>query len=133
MLLLRVKHTDKRPLLEHQYVDAAEALRAGGVTHNVDQSIDCVQAPEQIVVLAIAAREERGEVRESNALEAVDPLEAFERARILRADAVDQNFIQLTDLARACHREGQHVPERETKIVDQHLAPRVGMPLRRVE
>ena len=61
------------------------------------------------------------------------PLEALERAGVLRADAVDQDLVELADLARAGHRERQHVPEREAEIVDQHFAARVGMPLRRIE
>ena len=61
------------------------------------------------------------------------PVEAAERARVLRADAVDQNFVELADLLPARDREGQHVPERKAEIVDQHLAPRIGMPSGRIE
>src|SRR5262245_47372822 len=53
--------------------------------------------------------------------------------RILRADAVDQNFVKLADLARTRHRKRQHVPERKAEIIDQYLPARLRMPLGRIE
>ena len=52
---------------------------------------------------------------------------------VLRADAVDQDLVELAHVAPAGHREGQHVPERKAEIVDQHLAPRLRVPVRRIE
>ena len=65
----------------------------------------------------------------ADALEAADALKALERTRVLRADAVDQDLVELAHLVRADHWEGQHVPEREAEIVDQHLTARLGMPI----
>src|SRR5262249_49174838 len=92
-----------------------------------------VQPAEQIIVLTIGPRQERSEMSEADPFEAPDPLETLERARVLRTDAIDQDLVELTYLARADHREGQHVPEWEAEIVDQHLAPRLGAPFSRIE
>ena len=47
---------------------------------DVDQAIDRMQAPEQIVVLPIGAREERREMGKANAAQTLDAVEAAERA-----------------------------------------------------
>src|SRR5215470_1895947 len=70
---------------------------------------------------------------EADAFEALDPVEALERAGVLRADAVDQDLVELAQLARAGDRKSQHVPERKAEIVDQHLAARLWVPLGRVQ
>src|SRR5262245_17713190 len=132
--LLDVEHACEAALLQRQHVDqVVRAVDARGVADDVDQPLERMQAAEQVVVLAIGAREKRGEVTEADALEALDPGEALERAGVLRADAVDQDLVELADLARAADRERQHVPERKAEIVDQHLAPRLRMPKRRIE
>ena len=133
MRRLGVDNARKAAPLERRHVETLRGFAAGGVADDVDEAVERVQAAEQIIVLAIAARKERGEMAESHALETVDPVEAGQRAGVLRADAVDQNLVELADLARAGHREGQHVPEREAEIIDQNLAPGVRMPFRGIE
>ena len=92
-----------------------------------------MQAAEQVVVLAIGAREERREMRKPDRPSGFRSRRSLERVRILRADAVDQDFVELAGFARAGHRKGQHVPERKAQIVDQHLVPRFADAIRRVE
>ena len=77
MLLLGVEDPAERLLLQRQHIDLAGGLGPGRIADDVDQPIDRVQAAEQIVVLAIGARQERGEMGEADALEAVDALEAL--------------------------------------------------------
>src|SRR5262249_45551814 len=69
----------------------------------------------------------------ADALQALDAIESAQRVGILRTDAVDENLVELAELARARHRERQHVPEWKTEVVDQHLAPCTRMPLDRIE
>jgi len=69
----------------------------------------------------------------ADALQAIDAIKPFQRARVLRADTVHENFVQLADLARIRHREGQHIPERKSKIVHQHFTPRIRLPFGGVE
>src|SRR5215467_12764982 len=116
MLLLSVEHLRERAALERRDIDLRNTIGARRVTHDIDQPINRVQAAEQIIVLAIGTREERREVGEADALEAADALKAFERACVLRADAVDQDLVELAHVVRADHWEGQHVPEREAEI-----------------
>src|SRR4051812_35105374 len=124
VLLLDVEDAAESALLQREHVDpGTRRLDPGRVADDVDQPVDRVQTAEQIIVLAVAARQERREVAEADALQALDALETLERARILRADAVDQDLVELTELARAGDRKGQHVPERKAQVVDQHLAP----------
>ncbi len=54
------------------------------------------------------------------------PVEAAQRVGVLRADAVDQDLVELAHLAPAGDRERQHVPERKAEIVDD--APRAARP-----
>ena len=108
-------------------------IHAGQVADDLDQPIGGVQAPEQIIVLAVGAREERREMAETDAAQAFDATEALQCGRVLRTDAIDQDLVELADLAGAGDRERQHVPERKAQIVDQHLAPRLRMPLVRIE
>src|SRR6266508_2260541 len=70
---------------------------------------------------------------EADAFQALDSLEPLERAGVLRADPVDQNLMQLADVARARYRKGQDVPERKAQIIDQHFAARVRVPFGRLE
>src|SRR6478672_2913889 len=55
--------------------------------------------PQQVVVLAVGAREERRRVLERNAFELLRPLDRLQRARIVDADAVDQQLVEFADLA----------------------------------
>ena len=98
VLLLGVEDAAEAALLERQHVDpAGTGLDPGRVADDVDQPVERMQAAEQIVVLAIGAREKCGEMAKADALEALDPVEALERAGVLRADAVDQDLVELAD------------------------------------
>src|SRR4029453_1639197 len=70
---------------------------------------------------------------EANALQALDAVESAKRMDILRADAVDENLVELAQLAGTRHREGQYVPEWKAEIIDQHLASRIHVPLAWIE
>ena len=59
----------------------AGSLPPGRIADDVDQPIERVQAAEQVVVLAVGAREERREMAEADALEALDAREAVQRVR----------------------------------------------------
>src|SRR6478736_2023325 len=116
MLLLRVEDLREGAALERRDIDLRNTVGARRVAHDIDEPVDRVQTAEQIVIFTIGAREERREVGEADALETTDALKAFERARVLRADAVDQDLVELAHLVRADHREGQHIPEWEAEI-----------------
>src|ERR671937_281341 len=101
-------------LLERQHVDAARlGIDTRGVAYNVDEPVKGMQATEEIVIFAIGARQEAGEMAEANALQAIGAAESGKRMGVLRTDAVDQNLVELTKLARARKRKRQHVPERK--------------------
>ena len=87
----------------------------GRIADDVDQPVERMQAAEQIIVLPVGARQERGEVPEADALQALDALEAVQRAGVLRADAVDQNLVELADLAGAGDRERSRRPRTEIR------------------
>src|SRR5262249_60555791 len=110
-----------------------KAIGSGRVAHDIDEPVDRVQTAEQIIVLPIAARQERREMGKADALEAGDALETLERTSVLRADAVDQDLVELVHLLRADDREGQHIPERKAEIIDQTFPARFGMPSGGVE
>src|SRR5260221_698832 len=103
-------------------------LDRGGVAYDVDQPVDRVQAPEQIIVLAIGARQKRREMAEARALQAFGPAEFLQRLDVLRADAVDEDLVQFARVARGRHRKGEHVPERKAEVIHQHLAPCLRLP-----
>src|SRR5260370_11122536 len=65
---------------------------------------------------------------EADALQPLDAIESGKRAGVLRADPVDQNLVELANLAGTRHREGQHVPERKAEIIDKYLPARLRMP-----
>src|SRR6516162_9396834 len=122
------------PLLERQHVDPIRfGIDPRRVAHDIDEPVKRMQAAEEIIVFAIGARQERGEMTEPDAFQALDAIESAKRVDILRTDTVDQNLVELAELARTRHRERQHVPEWKAEIVDQHLASRIRMPLGRIE
>src|SRR6516162_9061682 len=122
------------PLLERQHVDPIRfGIDPRRVAYDVDEPVKRMQAAEEIIVFAIGARQERGEMTESDAFQALDAIESAKRVGILRTDAVDQNLVELAELARTRHRERQHVPEWKAEIVDQDLASCIRMPLGRIE
>jgi len=57
-------------------IDAGAAIDPSGIADDVDQPIDRMQPPKQIVVLAIGAREKRREVAETDALERRNAVDA---------------------------------------------------------
>src|SRR5262245_2753361 len=134
MLLLGVKDAGEPALLQRQAVAlAALAIQTRRVADDVDQPAERLQPAAQLVVLAVGARQEGGEMAEACSLEAFAAVEALERMSVLRADAVDQDLVDLANLARNHHREGQHVPEWKAEIVDHHLAASIGLPFLRIE
>ena len=59
------------PLLQRQHIDlVVRRVDPGRVADDVDQPVERVQAAEQVVVLAVGARQERREMAEADALEA---------------------------------------------------------------
>src|SRR5262249_50789820 len=107
------------PLLERQHVDPIRfGIDARRVAYDVDEPIKRVQAAEQIIVFAVGARQKRGEMAEPNTLQALNAVEPAKRMDVLRTDAVDQNLVELAQLARARHRERQYVPEWKAEIID---------------
>src|SRR5262249_45308135 len=122
------------PLLERQHIDPIGfAIDPRRVAHDVDEPIKRMQAAEKIIVFAVGTRQKRGEMAEPNTLQALDTVESAKRMDVLRTDAVDQNLVELAQLARARHRERQYVPEWKAEIIDQHLASSIRMPLGRIE
>jgi len=115
---LRFFHVEderKRALLEADHVDGVvPRIDAGGIAHDVDQAVERMQAAEQVVVLAIIARQEAGEMAEADALRLAAPSK-LQRAGILRTDAVDENLVELAGLAPAGDREAQHVQNGKPK------------------
>ena len=95
--LLEVEDRGKALALEGENIETIVCFAAGRIAHDVDQPVERVQAAEQIVVLAVGAREERGEMAEADALEARGPVEPLERVDVLRADAVDQDLVELPE------------------------------------
>ena len=89
---------------------------------------DVMQAAEQVIVLAIGTRKKSGEMPKANSSQADTCLKALEGMGVVRTDAIDQYLSQLADLARASNGKGKHVPERETKIIDQDFAPGLRRP-----
>jgi len=84
---LDVQDAGERPLLQRQHVDAcARRVDPRRVADDVDQPVEGMQAAEQIVVLAVAARQEGGEVAEADALQALNAVETLERAGIAADD-----------------------------------------------
>src|SRR5438876_3376478 len=124
----------KAALLERQHVNSIRLrINTCRVANDVDEPVKRMQAPEEIIVFPIGARQERGEMAEADALQALDAVKSGKRTGVLRADSVDQNLVELTNLASARHREGQHVPERKAEIIDKYLPARLRMPLGRIE
>src|SRR5579883_1629679 len=88
-----------------------------------------MQAPQQIVVLAIGAGKERGEMGEPRALEVPGRAYLAKRSDIGRADAIDAHLVEFADVAPVRNGEGQDVPEREAEKIHEYLAPRRRSPL----
>ncbi len=71
MLLLGVEDLGEATPLQRGHVDpVVRAVDARGVADDVDQPVERVQTAEQVVVLAVGARQECGEMGEADALEA---------------------------------------------------------------
>ena len=87
-----------------------------------------MQPAQEIIVLAVGTREKRRRVLEENAFELLRALDRLERARIVDADAIDQQLVEFADLAPGHHWKGQQVPEREAEIIDQHFLSRLARP-----
>src|SRR3954447_12962516 len=124
MLFLGIEHQREGPALELDDVDIGERGRTWRIAHNIDQSIDCVHAAEQIVVFAIGARQECRKMRKPYTLETLNTCKALERACVLRADAINPNVVELAGFARVRHRKREHIPERKAEMIDEDFAAR---------
>src|SRR5580700_8076874 len=64
VLLLRIENLREAPLLQHQDRIPFEIhIESRRIADDVDQPVQCMNAAEEVVVLAIGAREERREMR----------------------------------------------------------------------
>ena len=125
--------TEASPL-QGEHIDApCLGLLPCRVADDVDETIESVEPPKKIVVFAIGTRQERREMPERCAFQAVSSIEPHERVRIIRTDAVDQYFTKLIDAERTHYRKGQHVPERKSEIIDQHLSARCRVPFASIQ
>src|SRR5205823_3082404 len=108
-------------------------IHTGSITDNIDEPIERVQAPEQIIIFAVSAGQEGSKMPKTDAFETGGTVEALERAGVLRAYSIDQDLTQFANRTRAYYRQSQDVPEWKAEIVDQHLSSCVGMPFCRIE
>src|ERR1035437_8767878 len=129
MLLFRIENLHETPLLQrHNRIPFAIHIKPRRVANDVDQPIQCVNTAQKVIIFAIGAREERREMRKTNAFETAASAEFAERIGILRTDAIDQDFIELTDFTPSHDWECQNIPKWKSEIVDQNLTTRVRMP-----
>src|SRR3990167_10390895 len=119
------------PLPGERRTPHAAGIEAGGIADDVDQAVEGVQAPEQVVVLAISAREESGEMAEADTAQARRTAEPPETVGVLRAQAIDQDAVELARALAAHHGKGEHVPKGETQVADDDLAALLWMPMLR--
>src|SRR5262245_72791 len=106
MRLLGSEDRAEAPLFQRQHVDSIRfRINACRVAHDIDKSIKRVQATEKVIVFAIGARQKRGEVTETDALQTLNTAETCKCMGFLRTDAIDQNFVELADFSRERHRE----------------------------
>ena len=101
---------------------------AGRIADDVDQPVEGVQAPQQVVVLAVGTREEPGEMAEADAAQAGLAAEPAEAVGVLRAQAIDQDAVELVGAPAAHHGKGEHVPEGKAQVTDDDLAALLRMP-----
>src|SRR5262249_53251220 len=124
MRFLGIQNAGEGPLFQREHVEAlALQLDFGRVADDIYEPFERMQAAEQVVVLAIGTGKEPGEMTKAGALKALCAFEALEGAHVLRADAVDENFVQFAAVACSRQRQCEHVPEWKAEIVDQDLAP----------
>jgi hypothetical protein len=127
MMRLRSRSSDSAMECEHRWkrppgsgsIGIRGAFQAGGVADDVDQPFRGVQAAPQIVVLAMAATEEGAEMVELDALEGRGGPAGADRLRVLRADPIDADRVELSQIAPMGDGEGQHIPEGEPHIGGQ--------------
>src|SRR5438874_3729000 len=100
MRLLGGDDCRKAALLERQHVNSIRLrINTCRIANDVDEPVKRMQAPEEIIVFPIGARQECGKMAESDALQALDSIKSGKRAGVLRADPIDQNHVELTHLA----------------------------------
>ena len=74
--LLDIEDAGRRHASSARHIDAVlRRVDIGGVADDVDQPVERMQAAQQIVVLAVGARQERGKMAEADAFEAREPVE----------------------------------------------------------
>src|SRR5437867_2653549 len=100
MRFLGVEDAAEGAFFKRQHIELTlSGVDSSRVADDVDQPVERVQAAEQIVIFAVAARQKCREMGKADALKTLDAVEPLERAGVLRADAVDQNLAQFADLA----------------------------------
>src|SRR5262249_50110597 len=67
------------------------------------------------------------------ALEAFDPGKALQGTGVLRADAIDPDFVELADFTRIRYRKREHVPERKTEMIDHDFTACLRIPFRLIK
>ena len=130
MLLLRIQNLHEAALLQRQNrIPFAIHIELRRIANDVDQPVQCVNTSQEVIVLAIGARKKRREMRKTNAFETAATTELLECIGILRANAIDQNLIELANFTPSHDRECQNVPKWKSEVVDQNVTTRVRMPL----
>src|SRR5262249_42407856 len=82
-LLLSIQDRSKPAFLERKHIDALlRQVEPCRIADDIDQTVERVQAPEQVVILPVGARQERRKMSETNPLETLDRIIALQRARI---------------------------------------------------
>ena len=77
------------PLLERQHVDPIRfGIDPRRVAYDVDEPVKRMQAAEEIIVFAIGARQERGEMTEADAFQALDAIESAKRVDVLEGGVI---------------------------------------------
>ena len=130
VLLLRIQNLHEAALLQRQNrIPFAIHIELRRIANDVDQPVQCVNTSQEVIVLAIGARKKRREMRKTNAFETAATTELLECIGILRANAIDQNLIELANFTPSHDRECQNVPKWKSEVVDQNVTTRVRMPL----
>src|SRR5262249_3318278 len=114
MRLFGIQNARESPLFKSEHVEAlAFQLDSRCVADDIDKALQRMQAAEQIIVFAVGAGKEPCEMTEACPFQTLRAFKALKRTHVLRADAVDENFVQFAAVARSSHGKRQHVPERK--------------------
>ncbi|OIQ70603.1 hypothetical protein GALL_477830 [mine drainage metagenome] len=101
---------------------------AGRLGNDIDETINGVQATEQVIILAVSARQKRSRLTESSALQ-VEGSKSIDAGGILRANAVDLYLIEFPGFPPWHYWKRHNVPEGKPEIVHQQFTHRSGGPV----